>query len=465
MPQIYNIRKLQEDFSSYYAPNMLKVRNEEGKIVPYTLRPEQLFIEKVLAKGIKKHRVFVFALKSRQVGISTWAEARVFHRTHMFKNAQAVIMAHDAKASDNIFSMTKRYYDFLPDGYRPMIHHSNKKELTFENPSKEGRIYTPGMKSKITVFTAGTKESARSFTADAGHLSEFAFYPDGANIVSAVEAGIPELPGKFCIFETTGNGVANFAYDLWHEWVKMYNKKGEDSQYIPFFVGWHQTAKYRKPFITVESKRDFEHSLQEEEKTLKNRFNLTSEQLNWRRDKLVAYGGDKIRFMVEYPIEPEESFLVGGRPIFDIFKLQSARGQVKPILFEGEITHSCELYPANNGRFKIWEFPKPEKDYILGVDTKGDSDKGDECVIEILDSESLEQVAEWVGDLEPVSFAPFCKAVGTFYGTARNNQAATLVIERNGSGLSVIYELNKDYYIKETCYLILIPVQCQRHQF
>ena len=91
-----DIIRLKKDFANYYAPSLLKVRDEHGHIVPFHLREEQKKIDGVLEKGIRDHRVFIFALKSRQVGISTWAEARLFHRTHMFRNAQTIIMAHEA---------------------------------------------------------------------------------------------------------------------------------------------------------------------------------------------------------------------------------------------------------------------------------------------------------------------------------------------------------------------------------
>lgn len=48
-----------------------------------------------------------------------------------------MIVAHEEKASSNLFNMSKLYYEELPDTIRPMRRFNNGKNLSFENSTND----------------------------------------------------------------------------------------------------------------------------------------------------------------------------------------------------------------------------------------------------------------------------------------------------------------------------------------
>lgn len=61
-----------------------------------------------------------------------------------------------------------------------MKKYSNGKILAFENPESDESLKrgNPGLRSKITIATAGAGEVGRSATIHNLHVSELAFFPD-----------------------------------------------------------------------------------------------------------------------------------------------------------------------------------------------------------------------------------------------------------------------------------------------
>ena len=174
------LKRIKED-RPWYMENFLKIRNKEAKLIPFKINDAQELFEEEIRKcereGILKRFI---VLKARQMGFSTYSEGLIFHdtTTNTFKNS--MIIAHEDKATQNLFNMSKLYYEELPNALKPMIKYSNGKELVFENPTADAleKKKNPGLRSKITVATAGTVEVGRSATVHNLHASEVAFFPD-----------------------------------------------------------------------------------------------------------------------------------------------------------------------------------------------------------------------------------------------------------------------------------------------
>ncbi len=447
-----DINRLKSDFANYYAPNLLKIRNKDGQVTPFTMNRVQKKVNALLERHIKRHRTFFYILKARQTGISTWAEGRLFHLTHMFSNARNVIIANDYDGSENVYNMSKMYYDNLPVEYRPLTKYSSKKQLVFENPSKEGRISTPGMRSKIDVMTAGRQTSGRSFTFSAMHLSEFAFFPHGHELLTSLVPALPTRPGHFVIMETTANGTNNFAYNEWKRYKEMYQKYGDETEFLPIFIAWYDDEGYTKPFIEDKQRRQFKQGLSKEDTAMQKQFSLSLEQMHWRRTQIDAMGGDEERFAQEYPSTDEEAFLTSGKPIFNLHKIRLASAGIKKPEFTGEIRLNGQLDPGPVGRFRIWHAPKAGREYVLGVDPVVASEanvprtdqRADNAVIQVIDKETLTQCAEWVARINPIGMAPYVREIGRYYGGKEGE--ALVVPERNNPGNTLIYELQKDYW-------------------
>ena len=146
----------------YYAKSLLKIKDINANLVPLNLNPPQARLHIVMDNMIQNRRLQrVIVLKARREGISTYAEARIFHCSHLNENTDSVVIAHEKDSGSHIFEMCRLYYECLPVELRPMTRYSSKKELVFENPDKVERIQNPGMRSSIEVLTAGKKNVAR----------------------------------------------------------------------------------------------------------------------------------------------------------------------------------------------------------------------------------------------------------------------------------------------------------------
>ena len=66
----------------YFAEHALKLRPKTGAVVPFVFNAAQLKLHEAIERQKTEHgRVRVVVLKARQLGISTYIAARLFHRT------------------------------------------------------------------------------------------------------------------------------------------------------------------------------------------------------------------------------------------------------------------------------------------------------------------------------------------------------------------------------------------------
>src|SRR5262245_46690503 len=152
----------------YFAEQNLKIRPKTGALVPFRFNAAQLKLhEAIETQRAKTGRVRVVCLKARQLGISTYIAARLFHRTITNLGLRTVIVGHERRASCNLFQIVKRFYDNLPDDIRPTVGTSNAEELIFDR-----------LDSGYIVSVATNEGAGRSATAQLLHASEVAFWPD-----------------------------------------------------------------------------------------------------------------------------------------------------------------------------------------------------------------------------------------------------------------------------------------------
>jgi len=93
-----------------------------------------------------------------------------------------------------------------------------------------------------------------------------------------------------------------------------------------------------------------------------------------------------------------------------------------------------------DGALWIWKEPMVGHEYIIGVDcAEGVGKDGDNSCFEIIDANSLEQVAEFYSNLVPPNvFAQIINQIGIYYNTA------TVAVENNAIGGAVINCLSND---------------------
>lgn len=275
-----------------FAKNFLVIHDKSGAARKFDFNRAQIYVDQRLDAQLNTTgKVRALILKGRQQGISTYVQARYFHKIITQRGKQAFILTHLSDATRAIFGMTKRYADNLMPPLFPRPDKKNDNTLMYD-----------GLGSGYRVGTAGSVEIGRSMTNQYLHLSEYAYYKDASRITLGLLQTVAEIDGTEIIKESTANGLDNDFYVNWQE------AKNGKTRYQAIFVPWYWQDEYcidDKLFIPTE-----------EEKEWLERFGqngLKAGHLNWRRIKLEDFKGDydqKCRkFRQEYPFTDDEAFL------------------------------------------------------------------------------------------------------------------------------------------------------------
>lgn len=365
-------RRLQDP--EFYLPRFLKIRTKAGELVPFQMNPAQRRLYEALKEQDRQGKPMrAIVLKARQLGFSTLAEGLIFKMAATGFNRSGLIVAHREDSTANLFKMSKRFLENLPEPVRPMTRASNAREILFENPDKDERRRAehPGLGSRIRCQTAGGGGIGRSDTLQMVHASEFAFWPgDKRETWIGIMQAVPAERGTLVIVESTANGYDEF-HEMWEAAVR-----GE-SDFIPMFFPWFENGEYRKP---VEPGTEWT----EAEREMMADFGLDGEQLSWRRWCIANNcAGDERLFRQEYPAQPEEAFLTSGTPVFDNdlvdMRLRDAPEPVKVGSFEYDtdkdnpaLIWNIRFREREDGCVKIYAEPKKDWPYVIGGDTAGE---------------------------------------------------------------------------------------------
>lgn len=267
-----------------YAAHCLSIADKTGQKVPFAFNKAQDYLHEKLEKQITETgKVRALVLKGRQQGISTYVGARFYKKTSTEFGKNAFIVAHEQKATNNLFKMVKRYHDNNP--LAPSTSATNATELVFN-------ILDGGYK----LATAGSKDVGRSNTAQLLHGSEFGFWDNAQSHLAGIGNTIGDQAGSEIILESTGNGLGNAFHNMWQD------AEAGLGEYIGVFIPWFWQPEYRAPVPD-----GFE--LSEDDLVYQAVFGLDLAQMAWRRNKTISYGrGFEWLFDQEYPATPSLAF-------------------------------------------------------------------------------------------------------------------------------------------------------------
>ena len=392
-----------------YIENCLKIKTKSGTVVPFRLNDAQRKLYAVAKRQQDAGKpVRLIILKARQLGFSTLTEGLIFHACATRKNVNALIVAHREDATANLFRMSKLFYDELPAPVKPMLRASNAQELVFENPSKlrSEREARPGLRSRIRCATAGGRGIGRSDTLQCVHLSEYAFWPDGADGKASTLAGIlqavPSLPGTMVVIESTANGFEDFK-ERWDAAV------AGENDFEPVFFAWFENPDYSMPVVPGTE-------WTAEERELRDAYRLTDEQLQWRRWCIANNcGGSLDMFRQEYPASPGEAFLHSGTGVFDNEQIVLRLERLPEPAGRGEFTDG-EWTESETGAITLYELPEEGVPYVLGGDTAGEG--SDYFTAIVIDNVSGRIVAKLRQKYSEPEYVRQIYALGRFYNDA-----------------------------------------------
>lgn len=391
-----------------YIEQYVKIRDKAGNIIDFIINePQQRLYDIIKKLKEEKKPIRIVILKARQMGFSTLTESILFKETTTKFNVNTGIITHQDEATTNLFNMSKRIYDYLPDEMKPALKNSNAKELIFDN--EQGT----GLKSKIKCMTAGGKGVGRSDTFNNLHISELAFWPGDKKVtLTGLLQAVPNLSNTIVIIESTANGFEYFK-EIWDKAVK-----GEND-FIPLFVGWNELKEYTMPYTGFELTLD--------EKELQIKYNLTLEQLSWRRWCIKNNcGGDIETFKQEYPINPFEAFISTGSCYFnkeiiinrikEIENNQPLKVGYFSYTFNENKISNINWYDDEKGYIKIYKDVEKGHPYVLGGDTAGEG--SDNFTGLVIDNSSGKQVATLKKELDEDEYARQMYCLGMYYNTA-----------------------------------------------
>jgi hypothetical protein len=396
----------------------LKIRTKDKKLVTFQPNPVQIRYLDLLNKDYPafdwRNGIYTLCgiredvLKARQQGMSTLWLALYFLDTINNPLTQTIILAHDAQSTEKLFKIVHRFYENLPKDKRRPKKYSNRREIEFSD-----------IDSGIYVGTAGGSGVGRGGTLNNVHMSERAFWKDGDEVETGLLEAVP-VDGNVTR-ETTANGMNDY-------YAERQRARNGESNFKPRFFGW-----YLHPEYCLQPEPGFVRTTEEEECTIA--YNLSNEQLAWRRNKARDL---KEKFPQEYPATEEEAFIASGTPYFDAAKLLEISRHLEHIAtldieVPGEYTTLRRL--AANGGLQVWQTPQPCRIYIISADTaEGIDDHGehDYDSADVWDAATWEQVAHLHGRWDTNEYGIALAQLGQWFNTA------LLAIERNNHGHAVI---------------------------
>ena len=389
-----------------YIENYIKIRDKKNNIVPLVLNEPQLKYYNVIKKMYQARKpIRIIILKARQMGFSTETEAIIFKNVVTHHNYNAGIVAHKEDSTANLFNMSKRMLEYLPEDIKPERKKSNAKELVFNN--EQGT----GLDSRMKVMTAGGKGIGRSDTFTALHLSELAFWEGDKKVtMTGLLQAVPNTPDSMIIIESTANGYEYFK-EMWDRAV------AGESDFYPLFIGWNELKEYSMPYTGF--------NLTQEERELKEQYNLTLEQLTWRRWCIKNNcSGDINQFKQEYPICPEEAFLSTGNCYFNKENIINRINTAPEPLVRGKFTcyydgvriRNQKFLEQDDGNIKIYEYPQKRVPYVLGGDTAGEG--SDFFTAHVINNITGKQVAVLKQQYNEIEYVKQVYCLGMFYNCA-----------------------------------------------
>lgn len=350
------LQKLKDDLP-YFSSNFLIIKSKTKGTIHFVLNDIQLdFHFKIITRRRKGLPCKFVVVKARQLGLSTYIEARLFHRVLFEKAKNAFILGDKADTASSIFAMAKRYYDGLPPAFQiPLINNSSKM-LAFNTDSL------------FRVGTAGADVIGRGTTNNFFHGSEVGFWKNASEIVSGILQTIPEDLDSEIFLESTTNGTTGdglYFYEMANTGLDP------KSEFQTIFYPWYRNKEYRKQLI-----EPIKHD--EYEEFLVKTYGLDDEQLFWRRNKLQnEFKKREHLFKQEYPSSLTEAFLKNDNSLIPNEYLERARvnrgltGNGMPIVIGVDPARSSDrtIITIRQGRVvqKFYKFEKMDNVRLAGI--------------------------------------------------------------------------------------------------
>ncbi len=426
----------------------LRIRNKDGLSVPYKHSPAGLKLDTAIRRqesaGLP---VRIVCLKASQVWMSSSTATQIFRRVPFFPGRRALVVADTQAHADLVFEYYLQYiksYSDNPYGSEwdaaillPKLVKDTEQWLRWSNDSS------------ILVGTANNVEIGRSAPYNWAHLSEAAFYRDMGALMTGLMQRIPNSPDSGVIVESTANGMGGDFYDLCQ---RSMDPRRDSGWAFVFFAWWeHPECRADPKALGYSGPEAFQRTLDKYEREDQQKYNLTLEQLAWRRRQIeTACEGKVERFRREFPGNAQEAFPASGRSIFDLAALSRMPAIPDPVrgwleVVDVGLEQRVQFRQSEDGRGEATIYRQPRKGghYIIGADhaegidptARSGSSDPDYCSATVFDADTGEECAKLKERYEPHPWAERLYWLGRYY------QWAYIVPEQKAVGKAVIGHL------------------------
>lgn len=364
-------------FPVWDATHNLSLFDLEGQKLLYKPNPAQVMIHNL----VEKHKKLGIPLKllipkSRRHGISEGISKVLYPFIARRNNVKGLVVAQADPEVEEIFR-DKYLYVHQNDPFAPVAKKCNTTMLDFAETG-----------SQIAVRSAGGRKGVgRGSGHIALHLSECAYYPgtarDVSGMIGSLVAGMPkviirddgsaESVFSMVFAESTGNGQQGWFYEKCmrihnNEQGRVEGEFGSEEDVLGWqmiFLPWMDRWNAVLPFQSHQHKLRFIKSLDEEEQLLKETYDLSLEQLHWRRDTLkndIEGTTEEERnrlFKQEHPANLIQCFQPAGGMAFNVDTVDLLMQKAKEPEFVGTLASPIRLYNRKN-HARIFGTPKPK---------------------------------------------------------------------------------------------------------
>lgn len=390
----FSIDRQQEEFVKcgnsfpYFCHRYVKITHPTRGIVPFILFDYQ---RRVISE-FDGYRFWIIS-KFRQGGLTTvtvlWAMWRC-----MFKYDETIMLLsksdREAIAAGEI---AVNAMEFLPVWLKPRMDKSNEHQHYFEETGSKLFCYTPN--------------AARGRSITYLILDEAAFIPGMETHWKAMYPTI--ATGGNCIAISTVNGIGN-----WYEET------------------YHKALEGKSPFHIIDLDYN-EHPDYDNPKWVREtRANLGDK--GWRQEVLRDFLGSGSTYIpadIIAEIRKQTKAVVPLRKLFSEYNNHD----------KSDLEYSDTDW-QDKGALWVFREPVDGKEYVLGVDvSEGVGDDGDNSCVQIIDSQTCEQAAEFYSNCCPTEkFAKIVEQLAIYY----NN--GLVVVENMGAGNAVLSKLQSEFY-------------------
>ena len=307
-------------------------------------------------------------LKSRQLGISTLSAGYILWLMVFHEDKNCLAIATRQEVARNLVTKVRVMYEGLPTWIKQNAQSTEDNKLSLRLSNGSQ------VKASSTSVSAGRSEAVSLLVIDEAAFIE-------SNTIEELWGGLQQTmaTGGKCIMLSTPNGMGNFFHRMWQR-----AESGENN--------FH---------------------------TIKLHWTVHPDRHQAWRDAQSAELGDKLAAQ-----ECDCDFTTSGNTVIDPLILKS---------YWEDTVMCCDPMEKRgyDGNLWVWKVPDYTRSYMVVADvSRGDA--SDFSAFHIIDIETVEQVAEYKGKLDPRDFGNMLVGIATEYNDA------LLVIENANIGWAAI---------------------------